>query len=234
ALSEIVLPKNLQAEAPAVEDVKAPEIVEAPEVMEAAPALKIALEQVVEEERVAAESEKLAAVEQVKPAATPEAAQVEPVATKKEESKPVEAKKEAEKAAANPQPQKEVAKDVAPVQTEKPRPQVTAATPNSDAKAKAKAVTVKAPKITISDKRLKPSSTSDPQRLARLLVSEIKLYNEKKVSEGLENNNLYDLLKKPIDQSFEHYRTTVGDQADQSVNYFREELVNTLCNGDPT
>ena len=248
-VSETALPESLPAEAVKAADVAAVlEAIEMPEVLKAAPIPQTAPEPVVEEQQVAAENGKPAAVEPPKPVAKSQVAQVESVATKKEE-KPVEAKNEEPKAqpvavkqeAEPPQPKKEVekvaanpqvAKAVAPVAQEKPKPQATATNGNADAKAKAKAVTVKAPKISIPDNRLRPSSTNDPQRLARLLVSEIKLYNEKKVSEGLQNSNLYDLLKKAIDQSFEHYRTTVGEQADQSVNYFREELVKTLCDGD--
>jgi hypothetical protein len=131
---------------------------------------------------------------------------------------------------AAPAPKQEEKKVAAPPVAAKPNRPATAVSP---AKPKSKAVTVKAPKVPVVDNRLKPTSTSDPQRLARLLVSEIKLYNEKKVSEGLQNNNLYDLLKKPIDQSFEHYRASLGNNAEQSVNYFHEELVKTLCDGDP-
>ncbi len=125
-----------------------------------------------------------------------------------------------------------VQKAPVPAASAKPKKPATVVA-TSTANSKGKAVAVKGPKVTIPDKRVRPSSTTDPQRLARLLVSEIKLYNEKKVSEGLQNNNLYDLLKKTIDQSLEHYRSTVGDSTEQPVNYFHDELVKTLCDGDP-
>ena len=47
---------------------------------------------------------------------------------------------------------------------------------------------------------------SDARRFARLLVSEIKLYNEQKVAEGRRGGDLYDRLKEEdIDRSRQMY-----------------------------
>jgi hypothetical protein len=175
----------------------------------------------------AARKETSAAAETAKPQASAPAAKTKPAEVVKTQAA---AESPVRKPEATPAPKQEEKKVAAPLVAAKPNRPVTASSP---AKPKGKAVTVKAPRVPVVDNRLKPTSTSDPQRLARLLVSEIKLYNEKKVSEGLQNNNLYDLLKKPIDQSLEHYRASVGNNAEQTVNYFHEELVKTLCDGDP-
>lgn len=75
------------------------------------------------------------------------------------------------------------------------------------------------------------------QRLARLLVSEIKLYQKSKTEgdgDG-EVNNIYDLLKEPIEKSRQHYKQRMGAQAIESMpDYFHSELVRTLCGGDVT
>ena len=83
-------------------------------------------------------------------------------------------------------------------------------------------------------KKYDPSGGSDQsaQRLARLLVSEIKLYNEKKIAEGRKNNNLYDLLKDTIEQSRKHFKERMGAALESMPDYFHEELVKTLCEGD--
>ena len=83
-------------------------------------------------------------------------------------------------------------------------------------------------------KKYDPSGGSDQsaQRLARLLVSEIKLYNEKKIIEGRKNNNLYDLLKDTIEQSRKHFKERMGAALESMPDYFHEELVKTLCEGD--
>ena len=73
----------------------------------------------------------------------------------------------------------------------------------------------------------------DARRFARLLVSEIKLYNEQKVSEGRSESDLYDRLREYIDRSREMYDKRVKPEVAQSYDYFHHELVNTLAEGDP-
>ena len=72
----------------------------------------------------------------------------------------------------------------------------------------------------------------DARRFARLLVSEIKLYNEQKVSEGRSQYDLYDRLREYIDRSRDMYDKRVKPEVAQSYDYFHHELVNTLAEGD--
>lgn len=71
------------------------------------------------------------------------------------------------------------------------------------------------------------------QRLARVLISEIKLYYMDKIDgqDANENQNIYDLLKDAIDKSRQHYRQRVGTDVSMP-DYFHGELVKTLCEGD--
>lgn len=73
----------------------------------------------------------------------------------------------------------------------------------------------------------------DARRLARLLVSEIKLYNEKKVEEGRANGNLYELLKDDIDRSRQVYVERTPESIRENSDFFREELVRVLAEGRP-
>lgn len=73
---------------------------------------------------------------------------------------------------------------------------------------------------------------SDARRFARLLVSEIKLYNEQKVVEGRANRDLYDRLREDIDRSRQMYDKRVTPEVSSQFDYFYEELVNTLAEGD--
>ncbi|HXG91151.1 MAG TPA: hypothetical protein VNN73_02130 [Blastocatellia bacterium] len=75
---------------------------------------------------------------------------------------------------------------------------------------------------------------NDARRFARLLVSEIKLYNEQKVAEGRRNGDLYDRLKEDIDRSRQMYEKRVTPQVAAKFDYFYDELVNTLAEGDPS
>jgi hypothetical protein len=72
----------------------------------------------------------------------------------------------------------------------------------------------------------------DAQRFARLLVSEIKLYNEQKVADGREQNDLYERLREYIDRSREMYDKRVKPEVAQKFDYFHQELVTTLAVGD--
>jgi hypothetical protein len=73
---------------------------------------------------------------------------------------------------------------------------------------------------------------NDARRFARLLVSEIKLYNEQKVAEGRSQNDLYLRLREYIDRSREMYDKRVKPEVAQRYDYFHQELVNTLAEGD--
>jgi hypothetical protein len=72
----------------------------------------------------------------------------------------------------------------------------------------------------------------EAQRFARLLVSEIKLYNEAKVKQGQKSRDLYDLLRDDIERSRQLYRERVAENIRVSTNYFNDELVRILAEGD--
>ena len=72
----------------------------------------------------------------------------------------------------------------------------------------------------------------DALKFARLLVSEIKLYNEQKVVEGRSQGDLYSRLREYIDRSREMYDKRVKPEVAQRYDYFHHELVTTLAEGD--
>lgn len=73
---------------------------------------------------------------------------------------------------------------------------------------------------------------NDARRFARLLVSEIKLYNEQKVRDGREQSTLYKLLREEIDRSRQMYDKRVAPNVAARYDYFHHELVNTLAEGN--
>ena len=73
---------------------------------------------------------------------------------------------------------------------------------------------------------------NDARRFARLLVSEIKLYNEKKVQEGRQARDLYERLREAIDRSREMYDKRVQPPVAAKFDYFHYELVNALADGE--
>lgn len=72
----------------------------------------------------------------------------------------------------------------------------------------------------------------EARRFARLLVSEIKLYNEAKVDQGRRNKDIYERLKEDIDRSRQMYDERIPDDVRKVSNYFYDELVRILADGD--
>jgi hypothetical protein len=72
----------------------------------------------------------------------------------------------------------------------------------------------------------------EARRFARLLVSEIKLYNESKVDQGRKNKDLYERLKEDIDRSRQMYDERISQDVRKASNYFYDELVRILADGD--
>ncbi|HEV2064430.1 MAG TPA: hypothetical protein VGS00_07760 [Thermoanaerobaculia bacterium] len=71
----------------------------------------------------------------------------------------------------------------------------------------------------------------EARRFAKLLISEIKLYNERAVLEGREHGNIYERLKEDIDRSRKMYDDRVPEDVRSSSNFFHEELVRILADG---
>jgi len=74
---------------------------------------------------------------------------------------------------------------------------------------------------------------NEARRFARLLVSEIKLYNEQKVREGREAADLYDRLREDINRSRQMYDKRVRPEVSSRYDYFHHELIGMLAEGDP-
>jgi hypothetical protein len=70
------------------------------------------------------------------------------------------------------------------------------------------------------------------QRFARLLIDEIKLYNKGKMEEGLKQKDLYDRLRDDIDKSRASYGKRYGSTVAVSGDYFVQELIRGLAQGD--
>ena len=84
-----------------------------------------------------------------------------------------------------------------------------------------------------------PSGTSpeeakqeEAKRLARLLITEIKLYNEEEVEEGRKSLDLTRRLGEEIERSRQIYDNRIEESIRSEADYFQEELVNILAGGD--
>lgn len=66
------------------------------------------------------------------------------------------------------------------------------------------------------------------RRIARAVVSDIALYNVKKVEEGIRNDSLFDLLKNEIDEGRSYYLSRIDPEIAENSNYFNQALVDVL------
>ena len=160
------------------------------------------------------------------PAYTP-AVEYDEITPVVEESAPA-----AEIAEAEPQPESQIEfgqVDISPalVEAESAQPPVVAETP---APRRRYGMDVELPVEVASEEERRLHN--DARRFARLLVSEIKLYNEQKVAEGRSQGDLYPRLREYIDRSREMYVKRVRPEVAQRYDYFHHELVNTLAEGD--
>jgi hypothetical protein len=70
------------------------------------------------------------------------------------------------------------------------------------------------------------------KRFAKLLVDEIKLYNQSKVAEGKQNRDLYKVLREDIEKSRATYEKRYGSTPVASAKYFDSEVVRILADND--
>lgn len=77
------------------------------------------------------------------------------------------------------------------------------------------------------------AAREEARRLARLLVSEIRLYNEEQVEEGRRNRDIYFRLRDEIDRSRKMYDERIAPEVRAGNDYFTEELIRRLADGDP-
>lgn len=69
------------------------------------------------------------------------------------------------------------------------------------------------------------------QRLARVLVSDIVMYNKEKRDQALIDGRLMAVLSDEIKKSWELYKEKVGNELAKSTNYFKDALNEILADG---
>jgi hypothetical protein len=65
-------------------------------------------------------------------------------------------------------------------------------------------------------------------RLARAIASDIALYNEQKIVEGIQNDSLFDVLADEIEEGLNLYKGRVSDQLLSSTNFYYRAIVDRL------
>ncbi|HVE87995.1 MAG TPA: hypothetical protein VND93_34295 [Myxococcales bacterium] len=65
-------------------------------------------------------------------------------------------------------------------------------------------------------------------RLARAIASDISLYNEQKIIKGIEQDNLFDVLKDEIEEGRELYKSRVSAELYTTTNFFDRAIVDIV------
>jgi hypothetical protein len=66
------------------------------------------------------------------------------------------------------------------------------------------------------------------RRLARTILSDILLYNQAKVKEGIEKDSLFDVLTDELAEGKKYYESMVDPEIRKDSNVFNEAVVDIL------
>jgi hypothetical protein len=69
------------------------------------------------------------------------------------------------------------------------------------------------------------------KRLARLIVGDIVLYNRAKITEGIKNDNLFQVLEKELEEGRKYYQKNVDPAVAGQADYFNLAVVDILVKG---
>jgi len=65
-------------------------------------------------------------------------------------------------------------------------------------------------------------------RLARAIASDLSLYNEAKIKEGIENDSFFSVLQEEIAEGLAHYESRVDPKIRGGSNFFDRALVDVI------
>ena len=65
-------------------------------------------------------------------------------------------------------------------------------------------------------------------RLARAIASDLSLYNEEKIIEGIQKDSLFDVLRDEIEEGRELYKSRVSPDLYDKTNYYDRAVVDII------
>lgn len=65
-------------------------------------------------------------------------------------------------------------------------------------------------------------------RLARAIVSDIALYNQDKVSEGIKSDNIFDLMDEELEEGRVHFYSRVSPDMHNREHLFERAIVDVM------
>lgn len=68
----------------------------------------------------------------------------------------------------------------------------------------------------------------EAKRLARAIASDLALYNQDKLKEGIENDTVFEVLKEEIEEGRDLYLSRVSPDLVQKTNFYDRAIVDVL------
>jgi hypothetical protein len=65
-------------------------------------------------------------------------------------------------------------------------------------------------------------------RLARAIASDISLYNEQKIIHGIEQDNVFDVLRDEIEEGRELFKSRVSPEVFSRTNFFDRAIIDVV------
>jgi hypothetical protein len=65
-------------------------------------------------------------------------------------------------------------------------------------------------------------------RLARAIASDLSLYNEEKIIEGIENDSIFEVLQDEIEEGRELYKSRVSPDLYDASNFYDRAIVDIV------
>jgi hypothetical protein len=65
-------------------------------------------------------------------------------------------------------------------------------------------------------------------RLARAIISDIALYNQEKVKEGIKNDNIFELLEEELQEGRDHFYTRVSPEMAERDHLYDRAMVDVM------
>ena len=65
-------------------------------------------------------------------------------------------------------------------------------------------------------------------RLARAIVSDISLYNQEKVKDGIKNDSVFDVLSEELEEGREHFYGRVSPDLDDRDHLYDRAIVDVM------
>ena len=93
-------------------------------------------------------------------------------------------------------------------------------------------IATESPEDAVAERPPEEDTEDAARRYAKLLLSEIKLYNEAAVKAGREGRDLFERLRPEIERARSLYEERISPSLRARNLYFDQELVRTLADGD--